>query len=173
MKRPKIRLAAFFLLLFLLLAVTIALFSHQPGEESSILTNNVMRGLQNTRLDALTPQMKVIKYDEYRSVRKWGHIYLFAALGFCAACVGRCLAGWHSEKRISRPVWREWMLPLAASVGYACVDEWHQTFVAGREGSLRDVCFDTAGIVMGICAAAVLTAVIRFLVRRLRKRTLS
>src|SRR3989338_4518983 len=32
------------------------------------------------------------------------------------------------------------------SVLYAFSDEWHQTFVPGREGTLRDVGFDTLGI---------------------------
>jgi len=35
---------------------------------------------------------------------------------------------------------------LVAGV-YACSDEWHQTFVPGREGSWRDVGIDTLGIV--------------------------
>jgi VanZ family protein len=39
---------------------------------------------------------------------------------------------------------------LVAGV-YACSDEWHQTFVLGREGSLRDVGIDTLGIT-GACA---------------------
>jgi VanZ family protein len=30
---------------------------------------------------------------------------------------------------------------------YACSDEWHQTFVPGREGSLRDVGIDTLGVI--------------------------
>jgi len=29
---------------------------------------------------------------------------------------------------------------------YALSDEWHQTFVPGREGTLRDVGFDTIGV---------------------------
>ncbi|HXV82852.1 MAG TPA: VanZ family protein, partial [Candidatus Binatia bacterium] len=36
---------------------------------------------------------------------------------------------------------------LLASL-YAFSDEWHQTFVPGREGSLRDVGIDTVGIVL-------------------------
>jgi VanZ family protein len=33
---------------------------------------------------------------------------------------------------------------------YASSDEWHQTFVPGREGCIRDVCIDTTGAVFGI-----------------------
>jgi VanZ family protein len=40
------------------------------------------------------------------------------------------------------------VLLLAALVAilFACSDEWHQTFVPGREGSLRDVGIDALGI---------------------------
>ena len=33
------------------------------------------------------------------------------------------------------------------AVLYACSDEWHQTFVPGREGTLRDVAIDALGAV--------------------------
>jgi VanZ family protein len=31
---------------------------------------------------------------------------------------------------------------------YACSDEWHQTFIPGREGTLRDVGIDTLGVLL-------------------------
>ncbi len=34
----------------------------------------------------------------------------------------------------------------AIAIGYAMTDEFHQTFVHGREGTLRDVLIDTAGV---------------------------
>jgi VanZ family protein len=38
------------------------------------------------------------------------------------------------------------------AVVYACSDEWHQTFVPGREGTLRDVAIDAIGAVsVSIC----------------------
>lgn len=33
---------------------------------------------------------------------------------------------------------------------FALSDEWHQTFVPGREGALRDVGFDTIGILLSL-----------------------
>ena len=35
-------------------------------------------------------------------------------------------------------------------VAFAGIDEWHQTFVAGRSGALRDVAIDGAGALCGI-----------------------
>ncbi|MBU1084784.1 MAG: VanZ family protein [Candidatus Beckwithbacteria bacterium] len=36
------------------------------------------------------------------------------------------------------------------TVVYALSDEWHQTFVPGREGTLRDVGFDTIGALISL-----------------------
>lgn len=44
------------------------------------------------------------------------------------------------------------MEPLAKAafiaLGYALIDEWHQTWVAGRSGNLADVAVDATGIVI-------------------------
>jgi VanZ family protein len=49
---------------------------------------------------------------------------------------------------------------------YACSDEWHQSFVAGRGPSFTDVLIDTAG-----AAVAVLIATGILLMRRKKART--
>ena len=38
----------------------------------------------------------------------------------------------------------------AFCVAFACLDEYHQTFVAGRVGTIRDVYIDSIGILIGI-----------------------
>jgi VanZ family protein len=45
--------------------------------------------------------------------------------------------------------------PWAAGAAflYACSDEFHQSFVLGREGRPRDVAIDSIGIVIGLLAA--------------------
>lgn len=39
---------------------------------------------------------------------------------------------------------------LIITIGYGFLDEWHQTFVPGRFGSLTDVGFDGMGAVIGL-----------------------
>ena len=39
-----------------------------------------------------------------------------------------------------------WLLAVLLAVSYALTDEWHQTWVHGRQGSWRDVGIDTLGI---------------------------
>jgi VanZ family protein len=43
---------------------------------------------------------------------------------------------------------RPW-LAAVLTVAYACGDEFHQTFVAGRHGTPVDVGIDTAGVIVG------------------------
>jgi VanZ family protein len=55
---------------------------------------------------------------------------------------------------------RALLLAVLVAGVYACSDEWHQTFVPGREGSLRDVGIDT----LGIASACTLLYKVRFYV---------
>jgi VanZ family protein len=64
------------------------------------------------------------------------HVPLFGAVAFCAY---RTLA---KGRELSMPAMA---LAFVASVVYAVVDEWHQSFVAGRSASLSDVIVDVTG----------------------------
>ena len=44
---------------------------------------------------------------------------------------------------------RAWVLAVLLAAAYALTDEWHQTFVSGRQGSFRDVGIDMLGVVAG------------------------
>lgn len=46
-------------------------------------------------------------------------------------------------------------IAMAISLGYAATDEFHQTFVDGRQGTPVDVLIDSAGIVIAAAAVAV------------------
>ena len=69
--------------------------------------------------------------------RKLAHVAEYAILG---ALVYRAAA--------SVPV------AILLSSAYAATDEIHQAFVAGRHGSPLDWLIDTAGVVLGVAAAA-------------------
>ena len=51
------------------------------------------------------------------------------------------------------PAW----LAFVIGVLYASSDEWHQTFVEGREGRPRDVLIDSIGLLIGLWAWFALT----------------
>lgn len=50
---------------------------------------------------------------------------------------------------------------------YACTDEFHQTFVPGRSGELRDILIDTFGVLLG---ALIITRILPSLIRRRTSR---
>jgi VanZ family protein len=45
--------------------------------------------------------------------------------------------------------WNFPVLLLLLGVAYGVLDEWHQSFVPGRDPSLGDVLADTAGVILG------------------------
>lgn len=81
-------------------------------------------------------------------VRKSAHFLVYAGLGFLL-CWGFSSFSWRRRKEAG---WA-WL----AGTFYAATDEFHQLFVAGRSGQLRDVLLDSAGVLAGIlvfCALA-------------------
>lgn len=80
------------------------------------------------------------------TLRKTGHVTEYAILA---------LLLWRARRRPvagdRRPWdWREAGIALALTVLFAISDEWHQSFVPSREGSVRDVLIDTAGASAGL-----------------------
>jgi VanZ family protein len=51
---------------------------------------------------------------------------------------------------------RAWLLAAVASALYAVSDEWHQSWVVGRQGTFRDVGIDALGIVLSYSLAQLL-----------------
>jgi VanZ family protein len=55
----------------------------------------------------------------------------------------------HAVRRHTDRPRHAWLLAALLAGSYALSDEWHQTVVAGRHGSFRDVGIDTLGIAAG------------------------
>ena len=67
-------------------------------------------------------------------IRKLGHITGYALL--------TAAWWWALGGVVDRPL----LWAVGISLGYACTDEFHQTFVRGREGTPRDVGIDAIGM---------------------------
>jgi VanZ family protein len=72
------------------------------------------------------------------SLRKLAHLTIYAVLTVLLFRAFR----WH----VSRPN-HAWLFAIVVAVLYACSDEWHQTFVPGREGTIRDITIDSVGAI--------------------------
>lgn len=80
----------------------------------------------------------------YLVVRKTAHFTEYALL---AALWWRALRSRFTDPTAMRAA-------LAIAIGYAITDEFHQTFVDGRNGSPVDVLIDAAGAATGVAIAA-------------------
>jgi len=70
--------------------------------------------------------------------RKLGHVTGYALL--------TALWAWALSGVVRRPL----LSAVAISLAYACTDEFHQTFVRGREGTPRDVAIDAIGMAIAV-----------------------
>lgn len=64
------------------------------------------------------------------------------------------------------------LIPILVSFVYACTDEFHQSFVAGRGPSFVDVLFDTLGAVIMILIIMLISFIIKRIKLKKEKRAL-
>lgn len=82
------------------------------------------------------------------TIRKTGHVSEYSVLALLILWARRA-----DQKSIGQGpgwLWRDAALALLMSAVYAATDEWHQSFVPGREASVWDVFIDTVGAVAGL-----------------------
>ena len=141
-KKRKI-LSAVLLVLTLALCVVIFSLSSQTAYESSIQSGGLIELIQ---------KLFGVEFTDF-VIRKFAHASEFALLGFIsAAAVG-----------VYTLDIKKLYISVIFSVLYAVSDEIHQIFVEGRACQFRDMCIDTAGVILG-------TAVIAFFIYLYNKK---
>lgn len=68
---------------------------------------------------------------------------------FCAYAVLSALLWWAIDPR-AMPARQRMVLALAGAALYGLTDEWHQSFVPGRDASLLDIAVDGIGALCGL-----------------------
>lgn len=157
-----IRLLSFvpaLLLLFLIFG-----FSAQDGESSGSLSFQIslfLVRLASPLLPAAMSEEVLFERAEliHYFVRKAAHMTEYFLL---ALSLQLPLAAWCSGKLTAR---LRILLGFAATVFFAALDEFHQSFVPGRSGNFTDVCIDSAG--------ALIASLCLFLVYRLYEKKLA
>ena len=115
----------------------IFILSHQDATRSSQLSG----GLMTAVMDALAGLFKGISIQPetlHFILRKGAHFTAYLVLGLLAA---------YAQEPKRR---KEWLWTLIICIVYAVSDEYHQTFIPGRSGELRDVLIDSAGSFTGL-----------------------
>lgn len=96
------------------------------------------------------PNLRVSEHDLLDLVlRKSAHVAVFAMLALLVWRALTIAAGVRSTAGRAAGA-------LVLTVAYACSDEWHQSFVAGRVGHLQDVLVDTVGAALAVSLLLVL-----------------
>ncbi len=123
----------------------IFLMSAKDGGASMRLSD----GMAQTFIGRVLSRMPSITGEGIGSdIRKYGHVAEFFLLGITSAL-------FFGEIIVSESVglMRSFLAALISALfcfAYACSDEFHQTFIAGRCGRFSDVGFDSAGYLAGI-----------------------
>jgi len=142
------------------LGVMIFLFSADDAIASSKKSSEVAEALAPVMISEykeMTPTQKRASVGSLSGMlRKCGHAFEYMAFGtavtlFALSFARRENAG---EKKKSRFPTREFLLlcALVFCFLFAMIDEWHQTFVDGRSGEMKDVLLDF----MGACCCALI-----------------
>ncbi len=97
--------------------------------------------------------------------RKWGHFYLFAALGAAMCLWSLELLCQQRHRKFQAAV-----LSLSVCLAWACCDEFHQLFVRGRTGTPKDVLYDGAGFGLSIAAVLVIYSIFCTAERSIHRR---
>ncbi len=140
------RVVWIFFILSLFWMGVIFFFSAQPAVQSSKLSTDTTQWLLSSNhsiLKDLTEQLHRLDQKGVLEffIRKLAHA---AEYGILAVFLGITIS-FHSNWN------RKWQLKTVGLCGlYACTDEFHQLFVPGRAGQIRDVVIDTAGAVCAV-----------------------
>ena len=142
----------------LLLMVVIFGFSAKTAVESSKSSNVIVEVLMDERFPwAGTENDASVRETLSFLVRKCAHMSEYALLSLAALY-------WLSSFPL--PYRRRFVAAAAISAAYAASDEFHQRFVPGRSGEVRDVLIDAAGAVLGL----LMFSLLRYLVLRYRAK---
>ena len=132
-------------------------FSSQNSENSSDLSRGFLMFIINmfpgtADLDAGAKLELAISMNGL--IRKLAHFSVYTALGISSAAVVWSFSG--------KPVKWSILISVPFCALYSLTDEFHQSFVNGRSGELRDIMIDSSGALFGgIILVLVVNAVIR------------
>ncbi len=118
----------------------IFILSHQPASVSSGLSSSITEFLLG-QITELFPGSDARVEEFHTLVRKNAHFIAYLILGVLLV---NALGSW------GQLTLKVFSAAFTIAVLYAASDEFHQLFIDGRSGEVRDVLIDSAGAVAGI-----------------------
>lgn len=130
----------------LLMMYIIFSFSAQTGEVSGELSYKISYQIVETKNEILNTGKS---YDELAYEAESIHYYVRKAAHMTEYCLLAIAISFPLYVYRVRGFWL-FLLAGIVCVGFACLDEYHQSFVSGRTPGITDVGFDSLGALVGI-----------------------
>lgn len=127
-------------LLFILWIALIFCLSDQPATGSNKLSEGITQ-LIIEKVEKIVPDVSFDLRDFNHIIRKNAHFFAYLILGILAL---------NMLRNIGIKGYRGIPLALMICALYAISDEFHQIFVPGRSGNVKDVIIDSSGAFVGI-----------------------
>ena len=135
------------LILVILWMLLIFSFSNQKAEDSSKLSDGIIVKVANVFIDeelSIEKQEEIL--EKYTTiVRKTAHFVIYLILGILVINL-------FIEYDIKHLI----LISLLVCLLYSISDEFHQLFIDGRSGEIRDIIIDTIGSLTGIISYYIL-----------------
>lgn len=131
------------------------------GGKSDVIANYVIDAVYPDYENMDAEKKESLHSDVVFIVRKGAHITEFAVLGVLTSL----LISQYTEKR---RIW--YPASIVCSVIYASTDEFHQLFVPGRGGQVRDVLIDSIGILVGCSAVLLIITLVKRRAAKLQRK---
>lgn len=146
-----------FAILIFLNCLVIFYFSHQVANNSSKQSGTIVEIISNIipYIKNMNEEEQIIFKEQILTpiVRKTAHFSIYALLGILTTNFMLAVENKKMNKKI--------ILALFFCIIYAITDEFHQTFIPGRIGEIRDVLIDTSGATIGILFTIATTKITR------------
>lgn len=135
-------------------AVVLFVFSGQNGMKSGELSRRFTQWLLR-----VVPSLPWSVAQLEPVLRKIAHFGIFALEGFLL-CVAMLLS-------VKSGAWAA-LISTAVCASVAALNEYHQSFIAGRNAAFGDVLIDTSGAITGILFACLIVYIVRRALKRRR-----
>ena len=145
--------------------VIIFSFSNQDADASGAVSQSVSYRMVEAsanflHLEWAGEKIQAVADRIENGVRKAAHMTEYAILAFFIGTAVNAWGWWkNASAGIKFPVGH--IINAIICMLYAASDEWHQTFIPGRNGAVKDVFIDAAGSVIAIVVIIGITSLVR------------